>query len=278
MGSAAEQSGVAGGTKVAAATGKLEMWMCRHATQIGVVATGFRDRLIQSGVSAEKVHVTRNWSHIGEPTVSRADIRARLGLPLDRFIALHAGNMGLKQGLDYIIDAARIARGTSPDTLFVLMGDGNQRERLQQMAVDLDNVRFLLPQDEEVFPSILAASDVLLVSQRPTVIDMSLPSKLTSYFTVGRPVIAAVSPQSETAKVIAESGGGLLVDPSDSVALVSALESLSRTPFRAQQIGERGMAYATSHLSAEAALANLERLIHSAHHRAVADTKELATT
>ncbi|MGC4192964.1 MAG: WcaI family glycosyltransferase [Thermomicrobiales bacterium] len=278
MGSAAEQSGVSGGARVAVATSKLEAWICRHAAEIGVVSTGFRDRLIRQGVAPERIHITRNWSHIDRPTQGQAEVRAHLGLPQDRFIALHAGNMGLKQGLDHLIEAARIAQETSPHLLFVLMGDGNQRERLQQVAIGLDNVRFLPPQESSLFPSILAASDALLVNQLPTVTDMSLPSKLTSYFSVSRPVVAAVSPQSETAKVIDESGGGLLVDPSDPAALVSTLESLSLDPGSAQALGERGIAYATSHLSADAALANLEQLIHSARRRAVADTKELATT
>ncbi|MGB3330036.1 MAG: glycosyltransferase, partial [Thermomicrobiales bacterium] len=193
MGSAAEQSGVSGGARVAAATGRLEAWICRQATEIGVVATGFRDRLIASGVPTDRLHLTRNWTHIGQPTLEREAVRAQFDLPADCFVALHAGNMGLKQGLDHLIDAARIARQTAPDLLFVLMGDGNQRERLQVLAAGLDNVRFLPPQDEALFPSILAASDALLVNQLASVTDMSLPSKLTSYFSVGRPVVAAVA-------------------------------------------------------------------------------------
>ncbi|MGC4107100.1 MAG: glycosyltransferase [Thermomicrobiales bacterium] len=265
MGSAAEQSGVSGGAKVAAATSALEGWICRQAAAIGVVATGFRDRLISLGVSEDRIHLTRNWSHIDQPNLRRDDVRAQLGLPHDRFIALHAGNMGLKQGLDHVIRTARLAKALSNEYLFVLMGDGNQRQRLQAEAAGLDNVRFIDPQREELFPSILAASDALLLNQLPTVTDMSLPSKLTSYFSVGRPVVAAVSRQSEAASVILESGGGTLVSPTDPMELLDELHALAATPQRAKDIGERGKAYVESHLSAEAGLSRLENLIHGVY-------------
>ena len=277
LGSAAEQSGVSGGAKVAAATSKLEGWVCRQASAIGVVATGFRDRLVGLGVPGERIHLTRNWTHIEAPTIDRVEIRARLDLPQERFIALHAGNMGLKQGLDHLIEAAKVAKNASPDTLFVLMGDGNQRERLQSLASSLDNVRFIPPQNDTLFPSILAASDALLVNQLPTVTDMSLPSKLTSYFSVGKPVVAAVSEQSETAKVVVESCGGLLVDPSKPEALVGALNSLSADTGLAQRIGNHGRVYADSHLSAEAALRRLEDLICGAQRGAAVALKGLTT-
>lgn len=276
MGSAAEQSGVSGGTRVSAATSRLEGWICRQATAIAVVASGFRDRLVTLGVTPERIHLVRNWTHISEPTVERQEVRARLGLPQDRFIALHAGNMGLKQGLDHLIDAATVAATQAPDLLFVLMGDGNQRDHLQRRAAGLANIRFLPPQDEDLFPSILAASDALLINQLPTVTDMSLPSKLTSYFSVGKPVVAAVARQSETAKVIEESGGGLLVDPTSSVDLVDALTSLAADPARAGAIGARGKSYATTHLSAEAALAQLETLIYGAQRGAATTMKGLS--
>lgn len=265
MGSAAEQSGISGGTKVAAATSRLEGWLCREAASVGVVASGFRDRLIRLGIPEDRIELTRNWSHIGKPMMDRAATRAQLNLPQHRFIALHAGNMGLKQGLDRVIEAARIAETACPDLLFVLMGDGNQRDRLQRSAAGLGNVRFIGPQPEELFPSVLAASDALLLTQLSTVTDMSLPSKLTSYFSVGKPVVAAVSEQSEAAKVIVESGGGLLVDPSNPTQIVDALMYLGGEPDVARHVGDRGRRYAADHLSEDAALTKLRNLIHDAH-------------
>ncbi|MGN6031875.1 MAG: glycosyltransferase WbuB, partial [Thermomicrobiales bacterium] len=143
----------------------------------------------------------------------------------------------------------------------------------QSLAARLDNVRFIPPQDEEFFPSVLAASDALLINQLPSVTDMSLPSKLTSYYSAGKPVIAAVADRSETAKVIAESGGGIVVDPSTPADFVAALSGLSAVPARAAELGANGTSYAASHLSAEAALTRLEQIIHGAHAQAAITMK-----
>ncbi|NEE17733.1 glycosyltransferase, partial [Streptomyces sp. SID7499] len=104
--------------------------------------------------------------------------RARLGWPEGTPVLLHSGNMGLKQGLDVLVDTARIA----PDVRVVLMGDGNQRDALRARAEGLANVDFLEPAAAEEFTDVLAAADVLAVTQRASVLDMSVPSKLTSYF------------------------------------------------------------------------------------------------
>ena len=99
-------------------------------------------------------------------------------------VAMHSGNMGNKQDLGNVIDAARLA-GNREDIRFVLMGDGSQRAALARQAQGLDNVAFLPPAPENEYADLLAAADILLLNERATVKDMSLPSKLTSYFRSG---------------------------------------------------------------------------------------------
>ena len=105
------------------------------------------------------------------------------------------------------------------------MGDGNQRNSIARLAAKyaLTNVRILPLQPAETFPSVLAAADILLINQRGSVDDMSLPSKLTSYFASGRPVVAAAAAHSETARELAWSSGGLVVRPDDPAELLDAL-------------------------------------------------------
>ena len=261
LGQAAVQSGVDGGQRIAEVTSKLEGWIARQAAAIGIVASGFRPPLERMGVDPSRIHSIRNWTHIQQVTADRAKTRTGLGLPLTAPIVLHAGNMGLKQGLDNMIEAARLAVTSAPEILFVLMGDGNQRSHLEELASGLPNVRFIDPQSNEDFPNILAAADVLLVNQLPSVVDMSLPSKLTSYFAVERPVLAAVASNSETAKVVAESGGGRVVPAGDPAALVDELIRVTRSSELAASLGLAGKLYAQDHLSAEGALRRLDMLI-----------------
>lgn len=261
LGQGAAQSGMQGGKRVAGITSRIEGWFARQAGSIGIVAEGFRQHLIDMGVAPDRIHRIRNWTHIRPSTLDSAAARTALGLPQDARIALHAGNMGLKQGLENIIETARLAALSEPDLLFALMGDGSQRDHLVELASDLPNVRFIAPQDDAMFPNALSAADVLLVNQRPSVIDMSLPSKLTSYFAVGRPIVAAVAVESETAHTIQDSGGGIVAPPGSPDSLLTAIKSIIENPALAAEIGQRGQIYARENLSAEVALDRLTEVI-----------------
>lgn len=274
VGQAAAQSGMQGGLRVAGATSSIEGWFARQADSIGIVAEGFRNRLLEMGVHTERVHRVRNWTHIQHATLSPQETRARLGLPLDARIALHAGNMGLKQGLENVVDAARLAVSINPNLLFVMMGDGNQRSMLEDRAAGLTNIRFVDPQDDEMFPNALAAADVLLVNQRPSVTDMSLPSKLTSYFSTGRPVVAAVASASECAHEVTASGGGLVTDPSRPQDLLAAILELTSDPENAAILGERGKHFADGMFTSHHALARLSEVIALAIPNTQSSTRE----
>ena len=100
--------------------------------------------------------------------------------------------MGLKQGLEQVVEAARLAAERDEPVRFVLAGDGSQAEALRAMGAGLPTLEFLPVQPDGLHASLLAAADVLLLSERATQLDMSLPSKLTGYFAAGRPIVAAI--------------------------------------------------------------------------------------
>jgi glycosyltransferase involved in cell wall biosynthesis len=256
VGQGALQSGIPG--KI---TSSVEGWVARQAAAIAVVAEGFRAYLEGLGVDSTRIQRVRNWTHIGSATRSREESRAMLGIPQESWVCLHAGNMGYKQGLENVIDCARLARQQDPNLLFVFVGDGNQRAHLQQLAAGLTNVRFIPPQSEEEFPNVLAAADVLLVNQRDTVTDMALPGKLTSYLAASRPVVAAVSPLSETAAELAAAEAGLVVAAGAPEALLHAINRLAEDPSLAKAMGERGRAYALEHFAPGQALRYWEAFI-----------------
>lgn len=272
-GQAASQTGIRGGGSVAKATDSIEGWIARRAAGIAIVAEGFRHHLEELGVDPVRIRRVRNWTHIQPPKATPAETRARLGLPANAWICLHAGNMGLKQGLENIVDTARIAQDSHPNLLFVFVGDGNQRSFLEERAAGLSNIRFLPPQPEEVFADTLAAADALLVNQRPSVIDMCLPGKLTSYLAVARPVVAAVANSSETARELISANAGVVVDAGQPEHLLTALANLASDPARATDLGKRGQAFAFSHLTAAAALRSMETFVSDiANRRTTAPT------
>ena len=257
MGQAAQQSGVPGGPLVASSVRRAELAVARGASAVGIIAEGFRAYLEEGGVAPNKIHRLRNWTRRVEPSETVLETRRRLGWPEDEFICLHGGNLGRKQGLDNLLDTAALLRRER--LRIVLAGDGNDRRRLEERAreLKLDNVQFIELQGPGLWEAVMEASNVLLVNQRPSVTDMSLPSKLTSYFAANRPVVAAASANSETAREIEAAGAGFVVPPDDPDALREAILAV-RSDGVGVRLGSSARRYAERTLVPAIALAEYD--------------------
>jgi colanic acid biosynthesis glycosyl transferase WcaI len=264
VGAAAKQSGISGGSKVAAVTSRMESWLLRQADVVGVLNEAFKATAIEAGCDPDKVVILPNWSHQPPPATNRAEVRASLGWNEGTTVVLHSGNMGLKQDLGNVVEAARLAEQRGEDVLFVLMGDGSQRHPLEEQGAGISTLRFQdsLPEKQD-FVDALAAADVLLVNEKPTVVDMSLPSKLTSYFCAGRPVLAAVVDAGTTAAQVRQSGGGLVIPAGEPEQLLDTAISLAADPVRAEELAQAGLAFASSTLDKTAALARIQGVFAS---------------
>jgi glycosyltransferase involved in cell wall biosynthesis len=107
----------------------------------------------------------------------------------------------------------------------------------------------------------LRSADVLILNQRASIEAMALPSKLTSYFASGRPVLAAVSAQSEAAREMRAAGGGILVSPEAPGELARTILELRDDPSRARALGEKGLSYSAQHLGERAACMEFDRFL-----------------
>lgn len=275
MGRAAQQSGVSGGARVAGFVRNVELRLARGAKLVGIIAENFRHYLEEGGVRPADIQRLRNWTHRVEPDETSAETRARFGWGENEFVCLHGGNMGQKQGLDNLLDTAALLDG---EVRIALIGDGNDRPRLEQEARrrNLTNVDFIDLQVPGKWEASLQAADVLLVNQRASVTDMSLPSKLASYFAAGRPVIAAASTESETAEEMEAAGAGPVVPPGDPVALREAIFALRDDRALTKQLAARARAYAESTLAQDRALAEYETFVARLVGDGAADGDELA--
>jgi colanic acid biosynthesis glycosyl transferase WcaI len=237
----------------------------RHAALVTTLTNGMRKRIIGKGVAAEKVdlleaRVDDSLFDI-EPSEGNA-FRQRYGLD-KQFLVTHSGNMGVKQGLDVIVDAAVLNR--ADDSMqFLLVGDGAVRARIQRKVAELElrNVRFLPLLDATDFRGLLAASDVCLLTQQKSVSEIAFPSKVVTYLAAGRPVIASVNADCEIAETIRESGGGRIVAPEDAAGLLAAIMELQSTDLG--DYGRCGREYASQRWSSARVLGHLERSLVSA--------------
>lgn len=244
----------------ATATTNLESGILRAADGVAVIHRRFADHAIDGlGVSEHRVSVIPNWTHMPcQPPMDRDHARDLLGWSRTDVIALHAGNMGLKQGLENIVDAARESDRLGSPVEFVLMGDGNQREILEERGKGVGSLTFVPSLPEKEFRAALAAADVLLVNELPEVAEMSVPSKLTSYFGSGSPVVAATAAGSVTDQEIRAAGAGVRVDPAQPAKLVRAVQDLAIDPLHAEALAHSGIAYVRHNMSREVAIDRFE--------------------
>ena len=240
-----------------------ERGLLRRATGVVVIHDRMVDEVVASaGVDRRRTTVVRNWSHVSTAShVGRARMRARLGWTEDETIVLHTGNMGAKQALGNVIDAAKLADEQGASVKFVLMGDGNTRASLEAAAVGVDRVQIVDGLPESQYLDALRAADVLLVNEHPSLRTTALPSKMTSYFASGRPVVAATSADSLTASELLGAGAGLRVEPGDPAALLAGAQHLALHPDLAAELGEQGRRYRRENLTEQAALAAFERAL-----------------
>jgi glycosyltransferase involved in cell wall biosynthesis len=152
--------------------------------------------------------------------------------------------MGQKQGLDNLLDAAQRLR--DQDVKIVISGDGNDRNRLvaRAEALKLGNLSFIGLQSSGEFEGMLSAADVLITNQRSTVADMSLPSKLTSYFSAGRPMVVAASRASDTVHEVDAAKAAIVVEPDNPDQLAAAIVRLRTYPDLGADLGKNGRLYA----------------------------------
>ncbi len=255
----------AGNRAVAKAISGVEATVLRAADQVAVIHDRFRTHLVDHlGVPADRVTVVRNWTHL-QPLVRsrRPEARRSFGWADNEIVALHAGNMGAKQGLESVVAAARLAESRGAPVRFVLLGDGNQRAKIEELGRGVSTLQITQPLPDDRYRAALLAADVLLVNEKAGVGDMAVPSKITSYFTSGNPVVAATRSDSITAADITAAGGGLVVAPESPDDLLQTIEKLGRDKDLAQRLGQAGANFRSNNLAHSTAIDAFERWIES---------------
>lgn len=236
-GNGAAQSGTTGG-RVGAALASAEYRLLAGSDRVAVITPRFRDVLRAGGVPAERIVDLPLFTHVERVDVDRHEARRRLGWPERSVVAVHTGNMGMKQGLETIVDAAALADRRGDDVEFVIVGDGNRRAALVERGVGIERLRFVDPVDEDDYPYVLAAADILLLNEKPGVLEMSLPSKLTSYSSAGRPIVASVETGGITHSLLSAHDAAAVVACGDPVALLGEVLRVAADPVAADRLVE----------------------------------------
>jgi glycosyltransferase involved in cell wall biosynthesis len=221
---------------------RLELACYRRSIKVICVTEGIRERLIQRGIPAQKIELVPNGANVNLFQFSRAarqEMRSELGLA-DQFLAVYAGIHGVAQGLETVIEAARLLQD-DPRFHFLLIGDGPKKAELSQLAAGyaLRNLTLLPEQPRERIPAYLSAADAALIPLKNLqIFHGALPSKMFDAWACQRPLLLSVD--GEARKVMEQAQGGLFIPPENPPALVAGLVHLRSSPQECQDMGLRG--------------------------------------
>jgi len=219
----------------------LARFLYRRADRILPVTELKRERIAAQGVPADKLAVVTNGVDLDRVPDAVPDRRKELGLAR-RFVVLYAGLIGIAQGVEIAVETShRLADDSRVH--FLVVGDGVRRAAIEQEVSErgLTNITMLPRQPREAMPALLATADVCLVPLSAAGIVDAVPSKLLEAWAHRRPVILAA--QGESAKIVQEAGGGLVVAPGDGAALAEAVRRLADEPETSGAMAEAGRAY-----------------------------------
>jgi glycosyltransferase involved in cell wall biosynthesis len=210
------------------------------ARHIVALSPGIKEGIVRTGVPAERVTVIPNASDLDlfQPGLDGSAARKRLGLG-DRFTAIYFGAMGLANGLEYVIEAARILAERGKDHIaFVLHGDGGKRTELEEMARSrkLTNVIFsnLVPDKAEV-ARIVAGCDVCMTIYRAAREHTWSPNKMFDAFAAGKPVLVNVS--GWLGDIVEDNNCGRRLDPHRPEMLADVLQELAASRELCREMG-----------------------------------------
>lgn len=235
----------------------LERWLMRRFDVVSTISERMLASLTAKGIAPERAVLFANWVDTGTiaPLSQPSPLRESEGIPSDAVVTLYAGNLGEKQGLEVLIEAARHL-SHSARVVWVICGDGAARARLRRLADGLTNVRWLPVQPAERLNWLLNLADIHVLPQHGDAADLVMPSKLTGMLASGRPVVATAHAGTEIAAVVA--GRGVVVPAGDAAALAEAVSRLAADPAERVRLGAAARRFAVASLDREAVLPRLE--------------------
>jgi colanic acid biosynthesis glycosyl transferase WcaI len=237
----------------------MEAFILKNSAVVSTISDGMQRKIEKKDINRAKIWQFPNWvdEQAIRPLSKAQSLRSEFGFTDADKVVLYSGNLGEKQGLDVIIDAAKTFQN-QPNVHFVISGTGGGKEKLVRLAQDagLTNVQFHPLQPYEKLSALLAMADVHLVLQKKSASDLVLPSKLTGILASGGCAIVTALPGTTLHDVINKYKMGILAEPESAIALVQAIQS--GLGEGAQLLRENARKYAVEHLGKEQILRKVE--------------------
>ena len=224
----------------------LESFAYRHATRVSGISEEIVEAFRRKGVAAQKLILFPNTVVVPQEQElpQRNGFRARHGFGPNEFLAVYAGNLGVKQGLEILLDAAELLRA-EPQVRIVICGDGAERPNLETAVAkrQLKNVSMLPLLSGRDYYELLVDTDISLITQQSGSGNAFFPSKLLVTLAYSSPVLTVADEESALAKAVRTGGFGVNVAPGNPQDLAQALSDIVPQPARLRAWGMAGRQY-----------------------------------
>jgi colanic acid biosynthesis glycosyl transferase WcaI len=226
-------------------------FLYRNSDHIVVVTPAFKEYLVEQWkVVPEKISVVENGveAELFRPRIE-SDLRTELGVQ-GKFVVSYIGTMGNAHGLQTMIEAAEQLQSAAPNVLFLLVGEGAEKEQLVARARSrgLTNLRFVDQQSREKIPAYICASDACLVLlKKSEIFKTVIPSKMLEFMSCSRPIILGVEGQAR--QILEDAQAGICIEPENPSELAeSVLRLAGNRPLR-ETLGRNGRRHVLQHFS-----------------------------
>ncbi|HEX3339187.1 MAG TPA: glycosyltransferase family 4 protein [Pseudolabrys sp.] len=248
------------GASIAAGYALLERRVAQQSNGIVAISDDFRDLAVEWGVDPARIAVVENWGVIPPDPLPPKDNdwAAQHGLA-DKRVLLYSGTLGFKHNPQLFLELATEFH-REDDVCVVVISEGYGAEWLSLRGREFPQLVLLPYQSAENYHKALAAADVLVAILDPSAAKYSVPSKILSYMTAGRPILAAIPADNLAARTIKAACAGLIVEPQNSAELRRAARSLVEDEECRKRLGAAGLAYARANFDIYAVAARFEEL------------------
>ena len=248
----------------------VETWLMRRFDVVSTISFSMMEKAKQKGVNVAKMLFFPNWADTDfvTPDVDGSVLRNKWGLSDSDQVILYAGNLGAKQGLEMVLEAAAKYQEDSryQTVKFVFVGAGAHIDSLKQQAAELQlaNVIFKPLQAWEDVPAMLSMADIHLVIQKKGAADAVLPSKLTNILSAGGYSVVTAETDTELGKIAVKYPGMYtLAEPENLEAFITALDvELGRLEKGVTAYNAIARLYAEKNLNKDAILAKFLDNMH----------------
>jgi len=201
----------------------------KHSDHVITISEDMKDTLIADGVKEDKVEVVYNWSYQDELYENVGLSSVAHMFSTDYFNVVYAGNIGVMQNVDILIEAANLMKAEK-DVWFHIIGNGVYKDKLEARAKEygITNISFWPMQPPELAPMIYSAADINVIPLVKDVYRTALPSKTATCLACQRPIIFAIGKQSKFGQKVMKEAGCPVVEADSAEELVEAILKVKR--------------------------------------------------